>query len=88
MVEAENYKGIKFVRISSLPKEQSEKIQIAIPKEKIIKILQDEIILRDCIQYQHYQEWFKTSYQLTTPKATAQPEPANVSPFALALKQR
>ena len=87
MVEAENYKGIKFVRISNLPKEQSEKIRLAIPKEKIIKILRDEIILRDCIQYHHYQEWFRIIYQMGTPKTTAQPETVKVNPFALALNQ-
>ncbi len=86
MVEAEYYKGIKFVRISNLPKEQSEKIRIAIPKEKIIKILRDEIILRDCIQYQHYQEWVKITYPFSTIKSTTQPETIT-APFALALKQ-
>ena len=87
MVEAENYKGIKFVRISNLPKEQSEKIRLAIPKEKIIKILRDEIILRDCIQYHHYQEWFRITCPFSTVKSTNQPETITVAPFALALKQ-
>jgi len=62
MSQKEIYKGIEFVRISNLPKEQSERIHNAFPKEKIIKILKDEVILRDCIQYHEYQNWYKETY--------------------------
>jgi hypothetical protein len=61
MTEREIYKGIEFVRISKLPEDQSEYINASFPKEKIIKILRDEVILRDCIQYHDYQEWIRKS---------------------------
>jgi hypothetical protein len=61
MIEREIYKGIEFVRISKLPEEQSEHINASFPKEKIIKILHDEVVLRDCIQYHDYQEWIQKS---------------------------
>lgn len=64
MIEKETYKGIEFVRISNLPKEQSESIKASFPKEKIIKILRDEVILGDCIQYHEYMEWLKEHYAL------------------------
>jgi|PlaIllAssembly_1097288.scaffolds.fasta_scaffold2007258_1 hypothetical protein len=64
MTEREVYKGIEYVRISQLPKEQSVRIQASIPEEKIFKILRDdEVLLEDCIQYRDYQDWFKRSYQ-------------------------
>jgi hypothetical protein len=64
MTEREVYKGIEYVRISKLPKEQSVRIQASIPEEKIFKILRDdEVLLEDCIQYRDYQDWFKRSYQ-------------------------
>lgn len=64
MIEKEIYKGIEFVRISNLPKEQSESIKASFPKEKIIKILKDEVILRDCIQYHEYIEWVRESHKV------------------------
>ncbi len=63
MTQKEIYKGIEFVRISNLPKEQNEIINAVFPKEKIIKILRNEVVLRDCIQYQEYQDWLKNNYQ-------------------------
>jgi hypothetical protein len=63
MTEREVYKGIEFIRISKLPKEQSVRIQASVPEEKIFKILRDDdVLLEDCIQYRDYQEWFKKSY--------------------------
>ena len=63
MIEREVYKGIEFIRISKLPKEQSTRIQASISEEKIFKILRDdEVVLEDCIQYRDYQEWFKKSF--------------------------
>jgi hypothetical protein len=67
MTEREVYKGIEYVRISMLPKEQSARITASFPKEKIFKILKDdEVIINDCIQYHDYQEWFKKFYQPAT----------------------
>ena len=66
MTEREVYKGIEYVRISKLPKEQSARINASFPKEKIFKILrEDEVIINDCIQYCDYQDWFNKSYQLS-----------------------
>ncbi len=57
-VKAENFKGINFVRISQLPKVQKELIATTLPPDKIIKILKENEILADCIQYKHYEAWF------------------------------
>ena len=50
----EVYKGIKFVRISTLPENQKLMILSAISSQKIIKILRGEELLNDCIQYDDY----------------------------------
>lgn len=64
MTEREVYKGIEYVRVSKLPREQSTLINATFPKEKIFKILMDdEVIISDCIQYRDYQDWFKKSFQ-------------------------
>lgn len=60
MTEREVYKGIEFVRISKLPKDQSAIIKTSFPKDKVFKILRDdEVMLEDCIQYRDYQDWHK-----------------------------
>jgi hypothetical protein len=86
MNEREIYKGIEFVRISNLPTEQSERIKASVPKEKIIKILKDEVILKDCLQYHHYQEWFRETYQLQQEVVLRKPESTYSNSFNLALK--
>jgi hypothetical protein len=55
----ENFKGIEFVRISSLPEDQKRKIWESPLKEKIIKIVKDQTLLNDCIMSQDYNSWLK-----------------------------
>lgn len=57
-VLAENYKGIEFIRISRLPEEQRKQIVEALPSDNIIKILRDNELLVDCVQFRHYEAWF------------------------------
>ena len=65
---AENFKGIEFVRISSLPEEQKEKIWNSFHHDKIIKIVKDKALMNDCILYQDYISWLEQQ-----PVAAAKP---------------
>jgi hypothetical protein len=56
-INAENYKGIEFVGISSLASEEKNQIWNTIQRDKIIKILRGNELLNDCIQYQDYMSW-------------------------------
>ena len=62
-VESELYKGIEFVRVSSLPEDQKEKIKTSLSKDKLIKILKDGSLVEDCIQYADYLAWFEAHHQ-------------------------
>ncbi len=53
----EIYKGIEFVRISSLTEIQKAIFWQTFDKKKIIKILKNDALLNDCIQHQDYSEW-------------------------------
>ena len=53
----ENFKGIEFVRISSLPEGQKEKIWQSFQHDKIIKIVKDQALMNDCILYPDYVSW-------------------------------
>lgn len=55
---AEIYKGIEFVRIFSLPDEQKVLIWQSLDRNKIIKILRENTLLNDCIQYSDYLAWY------------------------------
>ena len=56
-VVPEIYKGIEFVRISALPDDQKQLIKSTLPSDKIIKILKENVLLNDCIQYHDYMQW-------------------------------
>jgi hypothetical protein len=58
-IASEIYKGIEFVRISSLDANEKMSIWQTIEREKIIKILRDNELLSDCIQYHDYVSWTK-----------------------------
>ncbi|MEQ8927175.1 MAG: hypothetical protein RLO81_15245 [Fulvivirga sp.] len=63
MKEARVYRGIEFIRISELPENQKEAIKSWATKDVVIKILIDDHLLSDCIQYKDYRVWFETVYQ-------------------------
>jgi len=54
---SEVYKGIEFVRISSLPEDQKVAIWSSFDREKIIKILKVDALMNDCILYRDYLDW-------------------------------
>jgi hypothetical protein len=62
--EVEIYKGIEFVRRSSLPKDQKKLIWNSACRKKMIKILCDNKLLTDCIPYSLYLLWYQETYCL------------------------
>ena len=68
----ENYKGIEFVRISTLPEEQKRMLWTSAYQHKIIKILRDKELLSDCLLYDNYVEWYERCYK-TSPAVSPQP---------------
>ena len=63
---AENFKGIEFVRISSLPEDQKERIWQSFQHDKIIKIVKDQALLNDCILYHDYVSWLSQQQSSVT----------------------
>ena len=59
LAEPEHYKGIIYVRLSSLPDEQRNKIKKDYNREAILKILKDNSLITDCILYSDYSTWYK-----------------------------
>ncbi|MBS1952162.1 MAG: hypothetical protein OJF59_001141 [Cytophagales bacterium] len=62
-VPAQNFKGIEYVQISSLPKEQEKLIWKSISYKSIIIILKEKELINDCLQYQHYLFWYENVYK-------------------------
>lgn len=58
-IEIENYKGIEFVRVSSLPEDQKDHFCGSFNAQKIIKILRGKELLNDCIRYSDYKDWLQ-----------------------------
>ena len=59
----EQFRGIQFVRISSMSKDQQEQVWNSFDREKIIKIVKEQSLLNDCILFSDFTEW-----QADTPK--------------------
>jgi hypothetical protein len=70
-VSCKIYRGIEYVQLSELPKEQKEKISESLSGESLIKILIDETIVSNCIQYKDYEFWFENVYKKMIPATVA-----------------
>jgi hypothetical protein len=79
----ENYKGIEFVRISSLPENQRALFWKSFDKHKIIKILMADSLLNDCIQYHDYTEWHSHQFKH---EIVSNPTPVASTPLQPVLK--
>jgi hypothetical protein len=62
-VSSKIYKGIEYVQLSELPKDQKEKILEMFDEESFIKIMMDKTIIRKCLQYKDYEMWFDNYYR-------------------------
>jgi hypothetical protein len=75
LVDPEHFKGISFVRISSLPAEQKVKIRESFDRELIVKILRDNSLINDCIVYADYLNWYRAHrHQAVQVKVVPMPE--------------
>jgi len=62
-VSSSFYKGIQYVPVSSLPKEQRERLLLTIDTELFIKILVDGKLTGNCLQFKDYESWFENVYR-------------------------
>ena len=81
---AENYKGISYVRISSLPSGQKKLVWKTIDHNLIIKILIGDALINDCLQYEHYLTWYENSYVVSLKAKPIEIPSSPVGDFAIA----
>lgn len=63
------YKGIEYIEINDLPKIQQDKLAETLQRDLLIKILIDNKIVGNCLQYKDYEVWFDTIYKRVAAKA-------------------
>jgi len=89
-VPPESYKGIEYIRISSLPDDQKKYLNQTLHRRLIINILKDDALMNDCLQYKHYITWYEKIYKAEVQENKAATQPIEVSSkspiFTLALK--
>lgn len=61
------FKGIEYVQLSQLPEEQREKILETINRNLIIKIMIDEKIVGNCLQFKDYEVWYENVFMPIKP---------------------
>jgi hypothetical protein len=69
-VKSTIYKGIEYVQINTLPKEQMDSLMKTINRELLIKILIDDKLVGNCLQFKDYESWFDLVYSSDKPIAT------------------
>ena len=69
MIKSKVYKGIEYVLLSELPREQQEILNASLNKSLLIKILINGKITSDCLQYRDYKLWYESIFKVQTPVA-------------------
>jgi len=59
-VSKRTYKGIDFIRLSSLSEEQAASLKTSLTSRTLIKILMFDEVIDDCVLYSAYEQWFIT----------------------------
>ena len=70
--QPEVYKGIEYVRISAMAKGEQELFWKTFERDKIIRILQDNELLNDCVQFKDYQAWRQQQVVASPPEPVRQ----------------
>ena len=80
--QAKVYKGIEFISVSDLPANQQLLLEHN-PTLERIKILLDGKVIKNCIQFREYEQWYTTVYKKSVPPAEVTPMkevfPLNIS---------
>jgi len=84
-VSSEDYKGIEYIRISSLPGDQKKYIYKSLNHKLIINILKENSLMNDCLQYQHYLTWYENIYKTAAQERIVE-VPTNSPVLTLAFK--
>ncbi len=71
--KSEFYRGIEFIRITSLPADQKETFLKYLSQDKVIKILKDDTLISDCILYSDYLTWYQAQHQTSVANNDAKP---------------
>jgi hypothetical protein len=62
-VKSKIFRGIEYVQLSELPKEQVSILTKTLNNDLIIKILIAGKVHHDCIQFKDYTNWFDNVYK-------------------------
>jgi hypothetical protein len=68
-VNSKIYKGIEYIQLSDLPKDQQDLIVKNLNEEFFIKILVEKNVISNCIQYKDYALWFESFYNSRIPSS-------------------
>lgn len=74
------YKGIEYVQLGDLPREQQEKLKATVDPAIFIKILIENKVVANCIQYKDYSLWFDNVFKAPVPVSTLGKEVPMPSP--------
>ena len=70
------YRGIEYINLSSLSGDQSHSLSKSLSDRTLIKILQDDLVVADCVLYSAYEDWFEpVVVEVEAKPIEQQPEP-------------
>jgi len=68
------FKGIEYVVFDELPCEQQSILLLTFSRSQFINILVDGKVIRNCIAYCSYSDWYEEVYQASRGDGKNQPE--------------
>jgi hypothetical protein len=62
MIKLDNkvYRGIEYINLSSLSGDQQKSLKQSLSDRTLVKILQGDIVINDCVLYTAYEDWYNS----------------------------
>jgi hypothetical protein len=66
IVKSKVYKGIEYIQLSELPREQQEILANSLNRSLLIKIMINGKVVSDCLQFRDYKIWYESIFKIQT----------------------
>ena len=69
------YRGIEYINLSSLSEDHSYSLRKILSNRTLINILQDDLVVTNCVLYSAYEDWYESlALEVETKSISKQPE--------------
>lgn len=75
-----SFKGIHFIELKDLTPVQADGLRNSLDRNQVINLQIEGEIIRDCVQYHHYEEWLKDTAKVFSGAPSKETQSVQIAP--------